>query len=127
MRSNVLELARLVAQFAALRGKLRKRLLAFVQALEGGLHACHHGAIELHLLAHVPIERARDMRLSALNDGILQAGWPRVHRADAGHFGLRGVARMQQRHQIGQRDGLPGRAVGIARAHPVADFGDDRR
>ncbi len=42
--------------------------LGFVQGLEGGLDASHHVAVELHLFAYVPIQRAGDQ----LFDGLRQ-------------------------------------------------------
>ena len=67
MRPNVFQLFGLAVlrrvSWISLPESSDKRLLTFVQTLNGGLHACHHAPIEFHLLAHVPIQRARHAAL----------------------------------------------------------------
>ncbi len=54
-------------------------------------------------------------RFQRLHQRVQRTAGARVHGADGGHFAERGVARMHQRHQIGQRDvrTLPRRSSGL--------------
>ncbi len=78
-------------------------------------------AVELHLLAHVPVQHARDHALPRLHQRIDHAAGARIDGADGRHFAERRIARVGQRHQVGQGDlHAARRGLGIARAHPVA-------
>ena len=80
-----------------------QRAIHVVDRLDGGVDAGHGMAVELHLLAHVPVERARHQPLPALHQRVQQAAAARIHGADGRHFAQRGVARVHQRHQVRQR------------------------
>ncbi len=84
--------------------QLHQRAIGLVQRFEGRIDAGHDLAVELHLLAHVPVEHPRHQALPRLHQRIDQAAGARIHRADGGHFAQRGIARVHQRHQVGQRD-----------------------
>src|SRR5271156_54839 len=115
-RAHIRELARLIAEG-------RHAAVVFVQDFERGLHAIHDRAIELHLFADMPVERARHQALQALRDRVDESRRARIHGSDAGHFRLGGVARVQQWREIGERD-LPRIAVKAAATNPVANFRD---
>ena len=94
---------------------------------ERGVDAGHRLAIEFHLLAHVPIEHARNHALPGLHQRIDHAAGARVHGSDGGHLAERRIARVGQRHQVGQGDFHTARgSFRIARAHPVADLVQQR-
>ncbi len=95
------------------------------QSFERSLNADHHVAIELHLLADVPVERAGNGFLDLLRNPVERASGARIDGADGSHLGLRCIAGMQQRHEVGQRQ----RAAGfrMQRAHPILNFLQNRR
>ena len=104
-----------------------QRAVEICHGFERGVDAGHRLAIELHLLAHVPIEHARNHSLPGLHQRIDHAAGARVHGSDGGHFAERRIARVGQRHQVGQGDFHTARGgFGIARAHPVADLVQQR-
>ncbi len=76
------------------------------QRLHRRLNAGHGGAIELHLLPHVPIQRARREPLEALNDAVLEPGRPGINRADRGDLAFGGIASVHQRHEVGRCDAI---------------------
>ncbi len=81
------------------------------QRLQSRLNADHGGAIELHLFAHVPVQRTRDQTLEALDDRVPEPRGARIYCSDCGNLRFRGIAGMHQRHQVGR-----GRAIGTQRA-----------
>ncbi len=89
--------------------QLHQRAVIFAERFDGGVEAGDGLAVELHLLAHVPIEHARHQALPRLHQRVDRTAAARIHRADSRDFAQRGIARMHQRHQIGQRN------VGCAR------------
>ncbi len=100
--------------------------IGFHQRFQGGIDARDGFAVELHLLADVPIEDARDEAFPGLHDGIADAAGARIDGADGGHFAERGVARVGQRHEVREGDGhAASGGFGIAAADAIADFVED--
>src|SRR5215469_16106462 len=60
----------------------------FVERIERRLHARHHSAVELYLLANMPIERASHQPLDSLDRRTDGSGTARVHRSNGSHFGF---------------------------------------
>ncbi len=104
-----------------------QRTAGLFQRLDGGLHAGHHIAVELHLFAHVPVERARHHFLDLLREPVERPATARIDGSDGRHLGFGGVARVQQRRQVRERDIAQRRPVGITRTHALPDFSDYRR
>ena len=93
--------------------------------LDGGIDALDGGAVELHLLADMPVERAGDQALHRLRDVVYQPGRAGIHRPDGGHLRLGGVAGVDERHHVRHRE-ADGAGGGVACADAVADLPDQR-
>ena len=108
-------------------GQLRERAIRLGECGERCLNAGHHAAVELHLLADVPVEGARNKALHALNGRTGHTGRARVHRADAGHLGFGSIPGTYERHEVGKGRAVRRIAIGIARAHAILNFANDCR
>jgi len=108
--------------------QLRQRPIRFVQRLQSGVDALDGRAVELDLLANVPVQRARHQALHRLDQPVGEPWRARIHRADGGHLGLGGITGVDQGKQVGQ--GYSGRArgaFGVPRANAFADPADRLR
>ncbi len=78
-----------------MRGQPGDPTVQLRERLQRGFDAFHRGAVELDLLADVPVQGARDEFLKALSDGVLEARRTRVDGADRGDLGFGGIAGVQ--------------------------------
>ena len=100
-------------------GNLGQRAVVLRQRLDGGVHGGDRLAVEFHLLADVPVERARHQALPRLRQEVERAAAAGVDGADGGHLAERGIAGMHQRHQVRQGN-VRGGGFGMAHAHLLA-------
>jgi hypothetical protein len=74
----------------------------------------------------MPIENARRKALPPLHQGIDGTAAPRVDGTDGSHFSHGGIARMHERHEIGQGNVAGGRSLWMARPDAVAHLAQNR-
>jgi len=102
-----------------------ERAVVLVEGFEDGAEGADGGAVEVDLVADVPIEQAGDELLDRLRQGIQEAGRARVDGSDGGDLGFGGVALVKDGQQVGEDDARARDAIGVARADAVADLLDD--
>ena len=126
MVAHVLHLVADALLFGQPRSHLREGAIGLALRFQDRVGVVHDLAVELHLLADVPVEHARQEALPGLDHGVEDAARARVHGPDGGHFAEGCVARVQQRQEIGQRDVDTRGGLRIAGAHAFAHFAEDR-
>lgn len=91
-------------------GERGQRAVDLVEGFQRGVQRAHGFPVEIHLVANEPGERAGNRPLARLDECVDGTAGPRIDGADGGHLGLRGVAGLQQRCEIGkgQVDGAAG-------------------
>jgi hypothetical protein len=122
--ADVLCFVQLFAE-AALGGKavaeLHQSAVGLVQRLDGSVYAGDGLAVKLHLLSHVPVEDPRHESLPRLDQAVERSAGARVDGPYGRHFAQRGIARMYQTDQVGQRYiRCAGRSLGVAGTDAVA-------
>lgn len=107
----------------------RESPVVLVQRLQEGVEGGHDGAVELNLLADVPIQGAGEEALDKLDGAVDKTGRAGIDRADCSDLAFRSIACMEQRHQVGEGNLDGARDVGIemARAHAVPNLADEGR
>ena len=86
--------------FIRLRRQREQRPILLGQGFNSGFERSDCFAVEHDLIAHKPLERAGHQFLDGLYDAIDDAARARIHCADSRNFRLRGIARMDHRHEV---------------------------